>query len=292
MNGFSADWLRQREPFDTAARDRDLVRRFAVALKLRQAGTLRIIDLAAGSGANFRVLAPLLNGDQAWSLVDHDPALLGAQSAEIMRWALREGWRCEKPDAGVTVHSGATTWRAQAQTLDLAQALSQLDFTTCDAVTTTAFLDLVSADWVETFCDQLVRAQRPLFATLTVDGRRAWQPAHAADAPIEKAFARHQTGDKGFGRALGSAATSHVAKRLAAAGYTVSTARSDWQIGVAHREMLRRMAEESVAVALETDPSVAACYADWLAQRAAQIDAGVLSLTIGHLDLLALPPAR
>lgn len=292
MNGFSADWLRQREPFDAAARDRDLVRRFAAALKPLQAGTFRIIDLAAGSGANFRLLAPLLSGDQAWLLVDHDSRLLEAQSAETMRWALREGWRCEKFDAGVTVHSGAATWRAQARPLDLAQALSQLDFTACDAVTTTAFLDLVSADWIETFCDQLVRAQRPLFATLTVDGRRAWQPGHAADALIEDAFARHQSGDKGFGCALGSAATGYVAQRLAAAGYTVSTARSDWQIGQAHREMLRRMAEESVAVALETDPSAAALYGDWLAQRTARIDAGLLTLTIGHLDLLALPPAR
>ena len=292
MNGFSTDWLRQREPFDTTARDRDLVRRFAVALKPLQAGTFRIIDLAAGSGANFRLLAPLLSGDQAWLLVDHDSRLLEAQSAETMRWALREGWRCEKFDAVVTVHSGPATWRAQARPLDLAQALSQLDFTACDAVTTTAFLDLVSADWIETFCDQLVRAQRPLFATLTVDGRRAWQPGHAADALIEDAFARHQNGDKGFGCALGSAATGYVAQRLAGAGYTVSTARSDWQIGQAHREMLRRMAEESVAVALETDPSAAALYGDWLAQRVALLDAGQLTLTIGHLDLLALPPAR
>ena len=291
MSGFSSDWLRQREPFDTAARDRELARRFAGALNQRRQGTLRIIDLAAGSGANFRVLAPLLNGDQAWLLVDHDPHLLDAQSAETMRWALREGWRCEKFDAGIAVHTGTAAWRAQARQLDLAQALPQLDFTACDAVTTTAFLDLVSADWIDTFCDQLVNSQRPLFATLTVDGRREWQPAHAADAFIGESFNRHQTGDKGFGRALGSAATHYLAQRLAVSGYTVTTARSDWQLGTAHGAMLRHMAEESVAVARETDFSAAASYADWLAQRTALIDAGSLMLTVGHLDLLALPPA-
>ena len=77
-----------------------------------------------------------------------------------------------------------------------------------------------------------------------------------------------------------------------AAGYAVSSARSDWQLGAAHGALLRRLAEESVAVARETDPSAAARHAEWLVQRTAQIEAGTLSLTVGHRDLLALPTAR
>jgi hypothetical protein len=292
MSGFSAEWLRQREPVDLAARDRELARDFAAALKQRQTGTLRIIDLAAGSGSNFRALVPLLKGEQSWSLVDHDYALLAAQSREIASWAQAAGWRCENDGGGVTVRSAAAPWRAQPQQLDLAQALHALDFSVFDAVTTTAFLDLVSAEWIERFCDQLVRAQRPLLATLTVDGRRAWWPEHPADSDIAAVFARHQGGDKGFGRALGSSAADYLAQRLSAAGYAVSSARSDWRLGAAHGALLRRLAEESVAVARETDPSAAARHAEWLVQRTAQIEAGTLSLTVGHRDLLALPPAR
>lgn len=292
MSGFSTDWLRQREPFDTAARDRVLARKFAAVLKQRQQGALRIIDLAAGSGANFRVLAPLLDADQTWSLVDHDPALLKAQVTETRSWASNAGWHCETSDGGVAVNTGAVAWHVHPQQLDLAQALHAVDLSAFDAVTTTAFLDLVSAAWIDRFCDQLVRAQRPLLATLTVDGRRTWQPEQTADADIAAAFARHQGGDKGFGHALGAAATAYLAQRLAAAGYAVSSARSDWQVGAKHGAMLRRMAEETAAVACETEPSGAARYAEWLSLRTAQIEAGTLSLTVGHLDLLALPPAR
>ena len=292
MSGFSADWLRLREPFDVAARDRELTLGFAAALKHRQPEQCRIIDLAAGSGANFRVLAPLLNVDQDWLLVDCDPALLNAQAEEIVHWSRRETWRCEKPNQSITVHAGMSTWRAHAWSLDLAQTLDQLDFTACDAVTTTAFLDIVSADWIETFCQRLVRSQLPLLATLTVDGRRVWTPGHPSDALIEAAFRRHQTRNKGFGPALGPLATTQIANRLSAAGYTVTTMSSDWHVGTMDREMLRRMAEESVAVALETDPSAAALCDDWLAQRATQIDAGALTLNIGHIDLLALPSAQ
>jgi hypothetical protein len=291
MSGFSADWLRQREPFDRAARDSAIARRFAAALAPGAGGARRIIDLAAGSGANFRLLAPLLQGDQLWQLVDHDPALLDAQAAQIAHWARGDGWPCETVAGGVAVRAGAATWRAQACRLDLAQALAALDFADCDAVTTTAFLDLVSAEWIATFCAQLVRSQRPLFAALTVDGRREWQPGHAADALIAAAFLQHQARDKGFGAALGSRATGEIGGRLAAAGYRVTTARSDWQLGAPHRDMLRHMAEEAAAVARETNPAAAGRIDDWLAQRRAQATAGALALTVGHQDLLALPLA-
>lgn len=292
MSGFSTDWLRQREAFDTAARDRALARSFAEALRQRRQGPLRIIDLAAGSGANFRVLAPLLGADQMWSLVDHDPALLKAQVTETRSWASNAGWHCAIADGRIAVNTGTATWQARPQPLDLAQALHALDLSACDAVTTTAFLDLVSAEWLDRFCDQLVRAQRPLLATLTVDGRRIWQPEQTADAGIAAAFARHQGGDKGFGRALGASAADYLAQRLAAAGYTVSSTRSDWQVGAAHCTMLHRLVEETVAVACETEPSDAAHHAEWLSQRTAQIEAGTLSLTVGHLDVLALPQVR
>lgn len=291
MSGFSADWLRQRAPFDRAARDSALALRFAAALASGGSGERRIIDLAAGSGANFRVLAPLLQGDQDWLLVDHDPALLEAQSAEIARWSLREGWHCESFAAGVAVRAGTATWRAQARPLDLSRGLAPLDFSGCDAVTTTAFLDLVSGAWVESLCTLLAGARRPFLAALTVDGRREWLPGHASDALIATAFAQHQSRDKGFGAALGPRATGAVADRLAAAGYRVTTARSDWQLGPPHAAMLLRMAEESAEVARAANPAAAARVDAWLAQRRAQIRAGALSLVIGHQDLLALPPA-
>ena len=149
MSGFAADWLQRREPFDAAARNRDLARRFGAVLGDGQSGPRRIIDLAAGSGANFRALAPLIGGDQDWLLVDHDPLLMAAQAVEIARWSKREGWRCLDIDGGVSVETGAARWRTRTHRLDLANDLEQIDFADCDGVTTAAFLDLVSAAWLE-----------------------------------------------------------------------------------------------------------------------------------------------
>ncbi|MGH8620321.1 MAG: hypothetical protein ACREUW_21720, partial [Burkholderiales bacterium] len=132
MSGFSADWLQRREPYDAAARSGTLAREFGAALGPQQSHPKRIIDLAAGSGANFRVLAPLIGGDQDWLLVDHDPQLIATQAVAIERWAEREGWRCSRNDESLDVMAGTSTWRVRARRIDLAHALEQIDATDCD----------------------------------------------------------------------------------------------------------------------------------------------------------------
>lgn len=289
MSGFRVDWLQRREPFDAAARDRDLARQFGAALGDGQNRPRRIVDLAAGSGANFRALAPLLGGDQDWLLVDHDPLLIAAQAGEIARWSARNGWHCQEFSGGVSIDTGTSNWRARTHTLDLARFLEQVDLAACDGVTTAAFLDLVSTAWLDRLCGLLTRSGSPLLATLTVDGRREWYPALPADVRVHHAFRCHQTGDKGFGPAHGGLATTYLVDRLAARGYKVTTARSDWRISTEHRDMLLQMVDESAAVAHETEPAAAAVFAGWSAERRAQIDSGLLSLEVGHLDMLAIP---
>lgn len=292
MTGFGADWLRRREPFDAAARNRDLARRFGAALAGERRAPRRVIDLAAGSGANFMALAPLIDGDQDWLLIDNDPSLLATHAEAIARWSERQGWRCRNIDNGVLVETGTGNWHARPQRLDLTQSLEQIDFTACDGTTTSAFLDLVSAAWLDRLCGLLTRHARPLLALLTVDGRRVWHPPHSGDARIHDAFVRHQTGDKGFGPALGSLAVNYLADSLTARGYVVSTARSDWRINAEHHEMLLQMVEESAAVARETQPEASALFTEWSEERNAQIRAGLLTLNVGHLDLLAVPAER
>lgn len=287
MSGFDASWLDMREPFDAKARDAELAQRFVAALGTADEKPKRIVDLAAGSGASFRALAPLLEGDQHWLLVDHDPSLIAEQREAIARWALRNGWRCDKSDGGVRVRTESGVWVARAQALDLARDLDAIDIAACDGVTTSAFLDLVSAAWLDRLCDVLMQSGAPLLATLTVDGRREWRPALPADASIDRAFAAHQSGDKGFGPAKAGLATAYLADRLAARGYEVATARSDWRIRPEDRGMLSRMVEETAEVAIEAEPGLRALFSEWSAERREQIRSGLLSVEIGHLDLFA-----
>ena len=289
--GFSADWLRLREPLDLAARSQALAQGFKAALKPRDGEPLRLIDLAAGAGANFRALAPVLAGDQDWTLVDHDPLLLKAQRAEITRWAQQHGWGCVDDGNVLQIDAVTVRWQVRGQQLDLAGDLERIDLNGCDGLVTTAFLDLVSTAWLDRLCALLAQVPRPLLATLTVDGRRTWATARASDDFITESFLSHQAGDKGFGESLGGQAAPYLANTLAQHGFQVSLEESDWRIGAEHGEMLRAMAEEAAAVAVEVDPSRASLAASWLDERTAHAGQGVLSLVVGHLDLLAVPAA-
>jgi hypothetical protein len=288
MSGFSLDWLRLRAPFDLAARSRGLAVDFAAALPRTR--PLHLVDLGAGTGGNARALAPIIGGDQAWRLFDDDPALVAAQSAEHLRWAAGEGHRAQdEGSGGVRVAAAGGRWHFRSDRLDLRGGVESALGDACDGVTMAAFADLVGATWIDRLAVALARRRLPLLAVLTVDGRRVWRPAAPEDAIVRAAFARHQRRDKGFGSALGPDAPSHLAASLAGAGFDVTTAASDWQIGSGDQAMLRALVAAEAGAAGQAAPESAAAITAWRTRRAAELAAGTLAVTIGHCDLLAVP---
>ena len=268
---FAAEWLALREPADAAARARSpgsaaLARRFAAALP-RPA---RIIDLGAGTGANARALAPTIGGDQEWWLVDSDPAL-GAVPVTFP--AAAGGCR-----------------RCRRLALDLGADWDRIAAMPADGVTCSAFLDLASAAWLERLAAWLAERELPFLAALSVDGRRQWSPPAPEDAAVQAAFRRHQGRDKGLGPALGDMAATVIGDRLRTRGFAVTTAASDWRLGRADATLLAALAAGEAKAAAKAVPDRSTAIAAWRARRLNEAAAGTLSVTIGHCDVLALPP--
>lgn len=265
MTSFAADWLALREPYDHAARSGTLADRFAAAL----GPAPRLLDLGCGAGANLRYLAPRLAQPQDWLCVDRDRDLLARAEARLDRWRGEVGWR------------GSMRFAA----LDLATGLDALALDGA-AVAASALLDLTSAAWLDALAARCRRT--PVLMALSFDGRLEWRPALAEDDLVRDRFVAHQRRDKGFGPALGPDASAHLADRLAAS-HRVASARSDWRLGPADRALLAATLEGIVAAA-------AAIAADrrleeWAEARRRQLAEDELRLTVGHLDLLALPEA-
>lgn len=293
MSGFSLAWLRQREPFDLAARDRACMERFAEVLQQSARRPLHVLDLASGSGASLRALAPVIGVDQIWTLTDNDPGLLAAQAGELAGWAEASGWTTmivPSPSARIDIDAGDARWIACSKRVDLDRQLDEVDFAAVDALTTSAFLDLVSQAWLDRFAEKLAASTRPLLAMLNVDGRRLWHPELPDDAEVLVAFEEHQAGDKGFGSALGPAAAPYLAGILRSSGYDVTLARSDWEVAPDARAMLGPLLDDTLRAACEARPDQVRAFARWGDARRQQLATGSLSLVVGHLDLFALPP--
>jgi hypothetical protein len=301
---FTAEWLCLREPFDAIARDvaasRLKLREQLAYLSANASGPLRVIDLACGTGANLRWLAPRLGGDQQWLVVDHDAALLH-------RWpqclaAAREGAsstpRQRSPHHDTRLAS-PIRWHGPGfdaaiirRRLDLARHLERLPWHAAQLVTASALLDLVSVGWLHRLMTAAVSARVALLMALTVDGRHVWAPRDADDGEVAALFAAHQHRDKGFeGPALGADAGPALERALHAAGYRVHVARSDWQLdgrNVRARALLHALIDGMAGAAQEQQPRAAALVQAWRQRRLALAPGG--TLRVGHVDLLALPP--
>lgn len=251
---FAADWLALREPADHAARNAGLRARFSALF----AQPPCLTDLGSGTGSTMRALAPHMAA--RWTLVDADAGLLA-----------RAG--------------GAATYREADLDHDLEAVLAL----PADGITTSAFLDIVSASWLARLAALCAARRLPFYAALSVDGRLAAEPPDANDAVMFAAFNRHMRRDKGLGSALGAEAAEAAARAFRAHGYDVHLAPADWHLGPSQAELQRHLvAGWARAISELGDVPSTAVWAD--ARRIA-IDAGRSRLTVGHLDLLALPPS-
>ncbi len=292
MSGFSADWLRQREPFDTAAREAA-----AGPLQLaqwlasqRREGTLcRVIDLGCGTGANLRALAPRLGPAQQWLVVDHDRALLDCWPQALAEASTLTGHQVEPHGERLRLSGEGFDATIERRALDLSRDLEALPFDGATLVTASALLDLVSADWLQRLVAACRGARASVLFALSVDGRQAWQPADPSDALANTLFDAHQLRDKGFGQALGPQAAAAAADAFRTAGYAVQTAASDWWIDgrsdPAAQALQHALIDGIGNAAIEQEPGTADALRAWQGRRHAL--AGVATLRIGHLDLIA-----
>jgi trans-aconitate methyltransferase len=262
---FTGDWLALREPFDHVARA-PVVTAAALA-HLAERPTPCLADLGCGRGSSLRFLRPRLGAGVRWRLVDRDRALL-EQAARAL-------------DPADAVDLVAADLRDD----DLAELVAGADL-----VSAAALIDLVDDGWLAALVAAVEAANAALVVTGSVDGRVQWEPVHPADGEMVAAYARHQGGEKGFGRALGTAAPARLAEMLEAAGRRVTTARGDWsRVGdpTLQRAYLAGVVEALTDYGVDGD-----ALAAWAAFRGAAIAAAASRLTVGHVDLFAAPRER
>lgn len=272
MSGFSADWLALREPVDAAARCANLQTVVLDALRRSRSasGGIDVVDIGAGSGANLRYVAPVIEGAQRWLLVDNDAALLVAATQQLQSWGT--------PDCQV-----------QTLTLDLATQLARLPLPAHCLLTASALLDLVSGAWLRELMRRAAAAGAFVWFALTYDGRIECCPSEPEDAEVRGLVNRHQLRDKGFGAALGPGAAQRVEQLLTALGYQVHSGRSDWHITPDKLELQQSLVEGWCLAATQIEPHRAAMLRSWLARRRVHIAAGRSELRVGHVDIVGLP---
>lgn len=277
---FDAGWLALREPADHRSRSAGLVE--ALALRRRERGSWRILDLGSGTGSNLRFLAPRIPAPQEWTLLDRDPELLGEAA------------------------SGQLPARVRSVVGDLASEGLAL-VAGAHLVTASALLDLVSARWLAELVASCRAHGCAVLFSLTYDGEIRWLPCpgnHASggvegeaageirdplDGIVLEAVNEHQLRDKGLGPALGPGATDAALQLFRGAAYKTRTAPSPWRLGPGDASLARRLVRGWAAAAAEVRPREREALRLWADRKLRLIEEGSFEVRVGHRDLLALP---
>jgi SAM-dependent methyltransferase len=267
MSGFSADWLTLRERYDLGARNPTVLD--AVAASLEPLSSVRVVDLACGTGSTLRALSPHLPALQNWKLIDNDLGLLARAKATPL-----------------TKHATVTVIP-----LDLNRDLEAALDGPVDLVATSALLDLVSETWLDRLAVEIAARSIPLYAALSYDGRIGFTPPDPLDAAIVAAVNAHQRTDKGFGPALGPAAAAFAIARFEAFGYSVVHGASDWAMGPDDLDIQIEILAGWASAAHDIGALTLAETTAWLTHRHDAVAAGCSSLQVGHVDFFATPSA-
>jgi hypothetical protein len=265
----SPRWLDLREDADAAARARELVGHLRHSLPA--GGRREIHDLACGSGAMGRWLAPRLAGPQHWVLHDRDEDLL-ALAATAVPAPAADG-------APVTVETRSS---------DITR-LARDDLAGASLVTASALLDLLTADELDALVHLCAAARCPVLLTLSVTGRVRLLPPDPLDVRVAAAFDSHQRRKTPRGRLLGPDAVEAAAEGFRRLGLDVVVRPSPWRLGAGDTGLAVEWLEGWIGAACEQEPALAADAELYRRRRLREAETGRLDVTVGHADLLVLP---
>ncbi|ASJ71199.1 class I SAM-dependent methyltransferase [Granulosicoccus antarcticus] len=285
-SGFSQQWLSLREPADHTARDSVLSESLQGWAKLQT--PLHIMDFGTGTGSNLRYLCPLLGHDQHWTLVDNDAQLLTQLPDILSLWATSNDITVQHANDALVLSNETFSASVHWQQSDLANYLAELPFETTDLVTGSALLDLTSRRWLDQLARLCISHRCASFFVLNYNGHIDWQPVTETDSLMRQLLNAHQLSDKGFGPALGPQAGQYLASLLEARQAVTLTA-SDWGLSPTHRELQAALIEGWAAAAIEQHSGERAVIDQWQTARNSFNSTSMSQLTVGHVDLLALP---
>lgn len=269
MSSFSAEWLALREPADHKARSARVAQ--TIADVLPSAYDLAVLDLAAGTGSNFRYLAHRLERHrrQHWLLVDHDAPLLARAEQELV-----------DPNS---------LYRIETRKIDLASIHNgemKALFTGRGLVTASALFDLVSESLLEAVTHLCAANRSVVLFALNYNGEIEYTPRHADDEWLRDQVNAHQRRDKGVGGvALGPQAAASIEQTFTHAGYAVRRDRSDWILEAESDTLQRALIAGWAEAATEIAPSSAGRIAEWQRIRLAHVAAHASTLRVGHEDV-------
>lgn len=284
--GFSEAWLTLREPADHDARSLSMPRQ--LSQWRNSMDSINILDLGAGTGSNFRYLAPRLGHRQHWTLIDNDSRLMNTVPSVLENWARQKQASFTISNGQISVESASFSAKINCRLNNIAHHMSALEFHSADLVTASALLDLTSAAWLDELAAQCMENDCAALFALNYNGHIRWTPEYSSDEVVTGRLNKHQLQDKGFGPALGPDAVAHLAGCLESGNRRLLIEESNWNLTEHQYELQLALVKDWASAALTLDFGEQSIINRWQQERMSSISRRKSSLIVGHVDALLL----
>ena len=286
MPPFAATWLQERFRFDEAARHPAVEADFLQHLP--QEENLFLVDVGAGTGANFLHFYSKLAANQQWLLIDRDEQLLQLALERIVEQVPGGAFAIQRSKNQVVLRQGEQMIQVRIQKGSFTELAQLIDLSRVHAVLANAFFDLFSEQHFARFAQEVLHHSSSLLLTLNYTGMR-FMPTLPADAQVIGWYERHMRRPQPEGRAMGPACGDLMSDALTPIAAAVSTGESCWQVehndGLLLNYLLNFMEDALGEWGLNEAENV--LFKQWLQQRRAQVRAGRLRAEIAHQDFFA-----
>ena len=151
-----------------------------------------------------------------------------------------------------------------------------------------AAIDLMSKSSID-ICLNKIKDDNILFLSLCFDGKVKWKPSHPYDKYIMSYFNKHQSYDKGFGKALGYKSIDYVNKKANELGYKIKIADSPWIIQNESLDdiiFLKRYVSDIKKSLFHMDGIDRSMLRRWYNDKIDSISNKTIKVQVGHKDLL------
>jgi SAM-dependent methyltransferase len=298
-------YLAAKKSVDDRALNRHVWGSLARALPGADATTpLTLLEIGAGIGTMVEHLldwGPLTHA--AYTAIDAEPIHIEEARRRLPGWATSQDFSVEQTQGRLHFERGEQKVSLELEAIDLFELVDRVRGQKAwDLLIAHAFMDLVDVPAGLPTLFDLLRPGGLFYFTLVFDGATLFQPVidPMLDARIEAFY--HQTMDRRItgGKSSGGSRTGrHLFGHLQAAGAELLDAgSSDWIVFPepdgypADEAYFLHFIIHTVQSALQGHPGLdAAGFADWIAQRYAQVEQGALVYITHQLDFLGRLPS-
>lgn len=281
--GFNPDWLTERYPFDSKARNRYVEKNFLKYLAAFPTPVL--VDLGCGNGANTKYFIDRIPTNHTWILVDNDQNLLNHALDNLRNLDGYEATDLPSSDGFILKKEGKqiTIKTACGSLLELDQLLN---LSSVDLLMANAVFDLFSEEQFTAFAAMLKANRLPILATLNY-ASMIFSPGVEHDPLFLDYYDLHMQRVQDFGRGMGYQCSEVMERVLQKLEAKTFTGPSNWEISAADTGMLNFLYHylDDSLHELPFNEKEGQLLESWLAERRLAIDEGRLSVKVGHFDL-------